>query len=377
MTAELARKAARMLTVGFDGRELGSELETLIERGVGGVVLFGRNVESPRQVLELTRSIKRLAGRPIFVAIDQEGGRVRRLRGGFTPVPAMRVLGNSGDARLARSVGGLLGRELSAVGVDLNFAPVVDVDTNPENPVIGDRSFGRDPTLVARMGRAFIEGLQQAGVAACAKHFPGHGDTLQDSHLELPRVCHDRARLDRVELPPFQSAVKVDVASVMTAHVVMTALDPGRPATMSSEVIEGLLRRDLGFEGVVFSDDTEMRAIADHFGVEEAAVLAARAGVDSILVCHTAERAHRSIDALILAMSSGELDPRRIEGSQRRLHRLLDKYAAPPRIESDLGVLACPEHLELVASLRPWAGEASRGHDPTEYPEPGEATGAS
>ncbi|HET8732938.1 MAG TPA: beta-N-acetylhexosaminidase, partial [Anaeromyxobacteraceae bacterium] len=239
MPSRLDAECAGLLCVGFDGTTPSPEVLELVRRGVGGVILFARNVESAEQVAELTASLKRAAGRPLLVSVDQEGGRVARLRArhGFTELPPMRALGETGDEGLAFEVGALLGSELRAVGIDQDYAPVVDVDTNPANPVIGDRSLSRDPERVGRLGAALARGLQSAGVAACAKHFPGHGDTSQDSHVALPRLAHSLERLEAVELPPFRALARAGVASVMTAHVVFEALDPKRPATLSPSVM--------------------------------------------------------------------------------------------------------------------------------------------
>jgi beta-N-acetylhexosaminidase len=311
--------AAERLVVGFSGTSVPPELDEAIARGVGGVILFGRNVEDAAQVAALTAELKARAGkRPLLVAVDQEGGRVARLKRGFSAIPPMRLVGRTERPELARSLGAVIGAELRAVGVDLDFAPVVDVDTNPENPVIGDRSFGPVAARVASFGAAFIEGMQGASVAACAKHFPGHGDTLQDSHSALPRLPHDFERLDAVELVPFQAAVGSGVASVMSAHVVLEALDRDRPATLSEPVLGGVLRRRLGFDGVVFSDDFEMSAIADHYAFEDAAVRALVAGVDEILVCHRLDVAHGLVDALSAAARSGAVPAKRVEGARRR-----------------------------------------------------------
>src|SRR5512145_2625754 len=299
MTLSLDRDAAALLCVGFHGTTPSVEVLELVRRGVSGVILFSRNVESAQQVAELTSALKRAAGRPLLVAIDQEGGRVARLRGahGFTELPPMRAIGAAGDERIAFGVGALLGRELRAVGIDQDYAPVVDVDTNPKNPVIGDRSLSRDPEVVARLGAALALGLQAEGVAACAKHFPGHGDTSQDSHVDLPRLPHALDRLRRVELPPFRALSQAGVAAIMTAHVVFEALDPARPATLSPPVLR-LLREELGFQGCCVSDDLEMKAVADHYPIEDAAPAAIAAGVDQLLVCHRSELQHRTIDLI-------------------------------------------------------------------------------
>src|SRR5690349_19446093 len=212
MTTDLERQAAGLFTVGFYGHTVTEDLQGLLERGVGGVIFFARNVGTPAQVLELTSDIKRQAARPLLLAIDQEGGQVARLRHGFTELPPMRAIGAAGSAALARELGKLVGRELRAVGFDMNFAPVLDIDTNPDNPIIGARSFGRTPELVTEMGLAVAAGLEEAGVAACGKHFPGHGDTSQDSHLELPSLPHAMDRLERVELAPFAAAARAGIA---------------------------------------------------------------------------------------------------------------------------------------------------------------------
>jgi len=275
----------------------------------------------------------------------------------------MRVVGQLADEALAVEVGALLGRELSAVGVDVNFAPVVDVDTNPDNPVIGDRSLGSSAELVARLGGALVRGLQGAGVAACAKHFPGHGDTQHDSHLMLPRLSHGWDRLQSVELVPFRKAVREGVAAIMTAHVVFEPVDAEYPATLSTRVLEPLLRRELGFDGVVFSDDMEMKAIADGFETADAAVRAVEAGIDQLLVCHTADTAHEMISAVTRAVDQGELPLARVERAVQRVRTFIDTWARAPR--GDLSVLGCREHRALVERLERAAEGLASGDDPT------------
>ncbi len=360
---ELDAACASLFAVGFDGLEPSAEVRRLLARGASGVVLFGRNVESAEQVATLSATLKRGAGRrPLLVSIDQEGGRVMRLRAeqGFTELPPMRAVGATGDERLAREVGALLGRELRAVGIDQDFAPVVDVDTNPGNPVIGDRSLSRDAATVARLGSALVRGIQSAGVAACAKHFPGHGDTSQDSHLDLPRLPHGLPRLRAVELPPFRAAAEAGVASVMTAHVVFEALDRDRPATMSAPVLR-LLREECGFRGAVISDDLEMAAVAAHFPLEEAVPAAVAAGVDLILVCHRAEVQHRAIDALHRAVERGAVSRERLAEARGRVAELLQWAGPPPDPEEARARLRTPQHLALAARLpAPVAGR-----DPT------------
>lgn len=358
--ASLFRRVARMFMVGFPGPQPDAELEALIDDGVFGAILFKRNVGAPQDTAALCRRLKERAGRPFLLAVDQEGGRVARLRGGpFTALPPMREIGRRGEA-LAERVGRLLAHELRAVGFDFDFAPVLDVDTNPRNPVIGDRSFASTPEEVARIGIALSRGLESGGVASCGKHFPGHGDTHQDSHLTLPRLPHAMERLRQVELVPFRAYAQANLASIMTAHVVFEALDPSVPATLSQKVLTDLLKGELGFGGVVVSDDLEMKAIADNYSVEEAAVLGARAGVDLFLVCHHADVQRRAIEAVVRAVETGRIHPARIDDANARLDRLAARFGHPP--QDLLATLGSDAHHHLADGLT--AGIA--GPDPTE-----------
>lgn len=351
MNSDLETQAARLFSVGFHGKTLSDDLSRLLVRGVGGVILFSRNVGQPAEVFETTSALKRQAGRPLLISLDQEGGKVARLRQGFSEVPSMRALGEMGNATLTREVGALIGRELRAVGFDLNYAPVLDVDTNADNPVIGSRSFGRTPELVSRLGVALAAGLESAGVAACGKHFPGHGDTSRDSHLELPRLAHSLERLQQVELQPFAAAVKAGIPSLMTAHVVFEPLDPVYPATMSRAVLHGLLREQLRYDGLVVTDDLEMRAIADHYSVEETVVRGLNAGVDQFLCCHTAELAERAIEAVVHAVEAGTVSRETLATANRRIRTITDRYARPALEKPDLSALRCDAHLALVERI--------------------------
>ncbi len=361
-SGQLDRDCAGLFAVGFHGTSPSPEVLELIERGVYGVILFGRNVETAEQAADLVARLKTAARRPLLVSVDQEGGRVARMRArqGFTELPPMRALGATGDAELARSIGALLGRELRAVGIDQDYAPVVDVDTNPANPVIGDRSLSREAGEVARLGAALAQGLQSAGVAACAKHFPGHGDTSQDSHEDLPRLLHPLGRLEEVELVPFRALARAGVASVMTAHVVFEALDPVRPATLSRPALR-LLREHCGFEGCVISDDLEMKAVAEHFALEEAVPSALGAGVDALLVCHRAEVQHRAIDLARQAVERGEVSRERLAEARSRVARLLAWAGPAPEPRSVRAALRTAEHLALAARIPVLAA----GRDPT------------
>jgi beta-N-acetylhexosaminidase len=372
MGDDLETQAARLFTVGFHGKTASSDLTELLARGVGGVIFFSRNVGQAAEVADTTSNIKRAAGRALLIGVDQEGGQVARLRKGFTEVPAMRAIGATKNAALAREVGALLGREVRAVGFDMNYAPVLDIDTNPQNPVIAARSFGRTPELVSELGVAFVAGLESVGVAACGKHFPGHGDTSQDSHLELPRLPHPYERLEQVELKPFAAAVEAGIPSLMTAHVIFEPLDSRYPATMSRAVLHGVLRERMGYEGLIVSDDIEMRAIADHFGLEDTVLRGLDAGVDQFLCCHTAAVAHRAIDHVIHAVETGRVSREALAAANRRIEAFTQRYARPALpSEADLSVLRCDAHLALVELIQR-GGEpesAALGRDPTEVME--------
>ncbi len=361
MATDLETQAARLFTVGFHGTVVSDDLSRLLARGVSGVIFFARNVAQPDELAALTSAIKRQAGRAVWISVDQEGGKVARLRRGFSELPSMRALGEIGSVALARDVGALMGRELRAVGFDMNYAPVLDVDTNPDNPVIGSRSFGRTPELVSELGVALAAGLESAGVAACGKHFPGHGDTSRDSHLELPRLAHSLERLEQVELRPFAAAVAAGIPSLMTAHVIFEPLDPVYPATMSRAVVHGLLREKLHYDGLIVSDDLEMRAIADHYQLEEVVLRGLAAGVDQFLCCHTAELVERAIEAVVHAVEGGTLSRETLATANRRIQTFSDRYARKALANPDLSVLRCAAHLAVIERVSCGA----RAEDPT------------
>jgi beta-N-acetylhexosaminidase len=361
--SDLERLAAGLFMVGFEANDVPTaHALRLIDIGCFGAILFKRNVSSPTQVAGLIEALKRRAARPFALAVDQEGGRVARLRGApFVPLPPMRSLGLQGDLASVMQVGRLLAYEVRSLGFDWDFAPVLDVDTNPANPVIGDRSFHREAAEVARLGVALAQGIEAGGVASCGKHFPGHGDTSQDSHLSLPRLPHPLDRLERVELLPFRAYAQAGLASVMTAHVVFEALDATRPATMSRPALGQLLRERLGFQGVIVSDDLEMKAIAAHHSVRDAVLQGLEAGVDLFLVCHTEEVQQAAIEAVVDGVRHGVVTVERLQASQRRLSLLAQRFVhGPQRLEARLG---SAEHLALAQGL---AVQAASGVDPTE-----------
>lgn len=361
---EVERAVGQLLIGGFPGEEIHEEFAALVkDEQVGGAILFSRNLTSLEQTAALVGELEALTSNPpLWVAIDQEGGRVQRLRAPFPELPPMRVFGDRGKKTLAVRAGRLLAESLSLFGIHQNYAPVLDVDSNPNNPVIGARSFSRDPSAVARLGAAFIDGLQSGGVAACGKHFPGHGDTSEDSHLALPTLAHDRERLEQVELVPFRAAVRTGVATIMTAHIVFPLLDAEHPATLSEHVIDTLLRKDLGYDGVIVSDDLEMKAIADHYGIEDAAVRAIRAGCDQLLICHQPRLVAAAHRAIVEAVERGTISKARVLEAAARVARLKATYPARadrPRPADVVKNLPERAHAELIGALEaPKLGEA-------------------
>jgi beta-N-acetylhexosaminidase len=327
----LRRQIGQLLIAGFNGHQVPTELRSLAkEFGLGGVILFARNVADPEQVAEVAFEAARLVpDLPVWVSIDQEGGRVARLKAPFTEWPPMATLGRSGDTRLAERFARALATELRAVGVTLDYAPVLDVHTNPRNPVIGDRALGDKAHLVARLGSAIVRTLQADGIAACGKHFPGHGDTSADSHHELPLVEHPPERLREVEFVPFRAAIEAKVATIMTAHVFAPSLDETRPATLSKRIVTDILRDELRYDGVILSDDLEMKAIANEYAVPVAAVMAIEAGCDGMLICsgdHETQAA--ALEAVIHASEEQRIRQSRIDDALRRHRRAKERFLA-------------------------------------------------
>jgi beta-N-acetylhexosaminidase len=327
----LRRQIGQLLIAGFTGEQIPTELKAIArDTGLGGVILFARNIAEPEQVAEMAYEAARLVPNlPLWVSVDQEGGRVARLKAPFTEWPPMATLGRSGDPALAGRFARALGLELAAVGITLDYAPVLDIHTNPKNPVIGDRALAEKASDVARLGSAIVRGLQGEGIAACGKHFPGHGDTSTDSHLELPLVEHPLERLREVEFVPFGAAIAAQVAMIMTAHVFLPSLDERRPATLSRRIVNGLLREELGFDGVILSDDLEMKAVANEYQVPAAAVLAIEAGCDGVLICsgdHDTQAA--ALEALIHAVEEERLPLGRVEDALKRQQRAKERFLA-------------------------------------------------
>ncbi len=354
----IRRDIGQLLIGSLAGSTLTPEIRSLArEFSLGGVTLFSRNIEAPEQVAELAVDVQRLASElPLWVAVDQEGGRVARLRKPFTEWPPMAVLGRSGSVDLATRFAAALAAELRAVGVTLDYAPVLDIHTNPKNPVIGDRALADDADLVGRLGTAIVRGLQDNGVAACGKHFPGHGDTAVDSHLELPLVEHPPDRIRGVECVPFREAIRAEVAFIMTAHVLVPALDEERPATLSPNIVQAILRDELGYQGVIVSDDLEMKAIAKVYAVPDAAVQAIAAGCDGVLICSgDAEVQAATLEALVHAVEDGRISYKRIEAAMKRLRQAKERFLAAPvgsgRAPRLQHVLGCDAHQRIAEEM--------------------------
>jgi beta-N-acetylhexosaminidase len=350
-------KIGQLFMVGFMGSAVTPELASFIkEYKPGGVILFSRNLESVEQIVELTNKLQRASSKsPLLISIDQEGGRVSRLPKGFTIFPPCELLGRCHSSELAYAAAATIAKELKAVGINMNMAPVLDVSSNPDNPVIGDRAFSSVPGEVGDMALVTAAGLQDNKVVACGKHFPGHGDTNADSHKELPVVEVSRERLEAIELPPFRRAAAGGVATMMTAHVLYKGLDDQLPATLSPAIITHLLREEMHYDGVVLTDDLEMHAIVDHYGVGDAAVRAILAGCDVLLICKERDREIAAFEAVEKAVASGIIDGERLNQSVARIQRVKQRFLIPyrPAIISDAKLVAgCRTHQALLQNIR-------------------------
>jgi len=359
----MRRQAGQLVIAGFAGHSIPRDLRLLArEFDLGGIILFARNIEAPEQVAEVARDAQSLVKElPLWVSTDQEGGRVARLKSPFTVWPPMLTLGRSGDETLAARFARALAAELRAVGISLDYTPVLDILTNSRNPVIGDRALAERAEDVAKLGTVIIRTLQEEGIAACGKHFPGHGDTSTDSHHELPIVEHPPDRLERVELVPFRAAIAAGVASIMTAHVLIPALDAERPATLSPRIVDGILKQSLAYRGLVVTDDLEMKAISGKYGAAEAVVGAIAAGCDAVLMCGTDQDVQAgAIEAVIHAVEEGALPFKRVEDALARHRRVKERFLAPPRPLPLTGtalrtLLGRDEHQAVAAEMARYA----------------------
>lgn len=323
-------KIGQLVLVGMDGTEPNDVTRQLIEEyHVGGFIFYKNNIQDTKQALALFNGLKTANQNkavPLFLSVDEEGGRVSRMPGELAKLPAARKIGNTGSTELAGQIGEIIGKELAGFGLNLDFAPVLDVNSNPDNPVIGDRAFGTKPEIVSRMGIAVMKGIQEQGIIPVVKHFPGHGDTSVDSHLGLPVVEHDLDRLQKLELVPFKQAIQEGADVVMIAHLLMPKLDPDHPASFSKAVIHDLLREELGYEGTIISDDMTMGAIVEHYDIRDAAVQFIQAGGNIVLVGHDAEKEKQVIQALRDAVNSGTISTETLDERVYDVLKLKQKY---------------------------------------------------
>ena len=346
----------RVFMAGFEGETVPSALRELLRNeALAGVILFRRNIISLPQLSALTSELREAAGRDLLIAVDHEGGRVFRMPPPFTQIPPMETIGNyaathADGEKLAFDVGRLMGAELAAVGINVNFAPILDINTNPKNPIIGNRAFSGDTEQIARLGCAMIRGLSEGGVIACGKHFPGHGDTPEDSHRTCPVLPHTLSRLRFMELVPFVRAIEAGVPMLMTAHILYGAIDASQMVTLSPRAITGLLREELGYEGVVVTDDLEMGAVTQMTTPEDAAVRSLAAGCDLALICRDLAVTRRALDAVAHALDRGALLLPNLERAAARiaaLHRRLTPFSRVRRTE----VVGCAAHRMSVEKL--------------------------
>lgn len=359
MTVE--EKVGQLLMVGFAGTQVNDQVRLWVEqRHVGGVALFSRNIVDFAQTAKFTRDIRALSSSkiPVFVALDQEGGNVVRIRDGALELPGNMALGATRDPMLAYVAGQGLAVDLHTLGFNMNLAPVLDVNSNPNNPVIGVRSYGERPELVGQMGAWYIRGQQEMGVVAVAKHFPGHGDTQSDSHFSMPSISADYARLEKMELAPFKQAVDAGLDAIMTAHLALPKIaeTPTLPATLSARMLSDILRRRLGFNGIIITDGLEMQGITDAYGCGRAAVLAILAGADMPMVLWTSETRESVYRSLLQAVKSGEITRERLDQSLRRILSVkLRRHMFTDRLESLETVLAArntnPTHDQVAERI--------------------------
>lgn len=326
----LEEKIGQLLIVGMEGKTYGEELDHLIRRyHVGGIILLGKNISYPAGMVELLNNSKKANASykiPLFVSVDEEGGRVSRLPSSMKKLPAAEYFGRIGDETLAYDAGEYLAELLHAFGYNMDYAPVLDVHSNPKNPVIGDRSFSSDPEVVATMGMAVMRGLTDNGIISVVKHFPGHGDTHIDSHKSLPIIDKTIKELHTTELIPFKQAIAEHADMIMVAHIMYPALDDEYPSSLSKKIITDLLRDEMDFDGVVITDDLTMGAIVKEYTVPQAAVQSFIAGSDLLLIAGDYENQVDTFNALMSSVQAGIISEGRVDESVRRILEVKERY---------------------------------------------------
>jgi beta-N-acetylhexosaminidase len=354
--SQLKHLVGQLFLVGFNGYSVPNDFKDFIQEfNIGGTIYFKRNVQSPGQLAELSNefqfSVRPKEAPGFLISIDHEGGKINRLVKPFTKFPGNDYIGELGSPKVAFEFGMILGKELRAVGINVNFAPVVDVNSNKDNPIIKNRAFSADPEVCGKMGSAVCRGLQKMGVAAVAKHFPGHGDTKEDSHFQLAKVDKSLEQLEALELIPFRRVIRSRVEGLMTAHVLNPQIDPEYPATLSEKTIEGILRQQMRYTRVVFADDMEMKAIADHYTFEEAAVLAVNAGCDILIYKGDNGIPLKAVEAVIKAVESKRIPMEKIEQANARIMELKRGYAdqkKPVDVTEVGNFIGLPDHFHLA-----------------------------
>lgn len=345
-------KIGQMIVVGIEGYDLNDNTTSLIQKSkVGGVILFANNVQNTNQLLNLLNSLKseNLKNKiPLFLSVDEEGGRVTRMPKEFKKLPTNKAIGKINDETLSNKIGSTIAYEIGCFGFNMDFAPVLDVNSNPNNPVIGDRSFGSNVNIVSRLGIQTMKGIQSKNIIPVVKHFPGHGDTSVDSHLGLPSVNNGLQRLKEIELVPFTEAIKNNADVVMIAHILLPKIDSKNPSSMSKIIITDILRKDLNFNGVVITDDMTMGAIVKNYNISEAAVKSVKAGADIVLVCHGYDNEVSVINALKNAVAKGEISKERIEQSVYRILSLKNKYKLKDEIIKSVDVKGINNQINSV-----------------------------
>lgn len=357
----MVEKFGQLLTIGIRGTSLTEdEAEFIVKNNIGGVILFARNIETPEQVHALCSSIQSLRHKmkdkaPLFISVDQEGGRVARMKTPFTQWPPLSTVGNLDSTSVAFRFALDMAAELRAVGINLDFAPCVDVLTNPKNAVIGDRSLSSDPEKVAKLASALVRGYIKGGIIPCAKHFPGHGNTLLDSHEALPVEDVDVERLKSIELVPFKKVFRARLDLVMTAHIKYTHLDPEWPATLSEIILQKLLREELRYRGLVISDDLDMKALANNYSESEIPVRAFQAGCDILLYCNNFDKPQVALDALEKASKDHKISAKRVEESFNRVLALKKEALGnpdPPELSQALTIIGQDQHSRLSQAIK-------------------------
>jgi len=348
----LDEKIGQMVLVGIDGVSPNDQSKALIEQyHVGGVIFYQNNIENTTQILDFVNALKnlnRVNKIPLFFSLDQEGGSVSRMPAEFTKFPTNQAISKWDDPKLSFRIGAAIAEEIKSVGFNLDFAPVLDINSNPKNPVIGDRSFGDNPQLVEKLGVQTMLGIQSQQVIPVVKHFPGHGDTSVDSHLELPVVYNSLSRLRSFEWIPFADAISHHADMVMVAHILLPQIDPNNPASMSHMIITDQLRGMLQFHGVVITDDLTMGAIVKHYTLEQAAIKAVNAGSDIVMVAHGYDAAVSVISALKQGVVNGVISQDQVDQSVYRIVQLKQKYALSNQQITDVDVSRIDHDVEQV-----------------------------